>query len=212
MKSSLPLHHIVAKPQSCIGEQCAPALCRGFFMYTGVHECTRHFRHKNAPNCENSGRFVYIFVYAFRKSLTLNVYCGEGGIRTPGTVARTPHFECGPIDHSGTSPFRSREEGLPRSPDPKPLFWDCKYRHIFYFRTFSCGKNHIWLKKRLRRPCFCRFSGIIRIFDFVRRYARAAKCRQVCFCFRRFVSLQTDGPASRMQYFPCAAVYKEERY
>ena len=84
MKSSLPLHHIVAKPQSCIGEQCAPALCRGFFMYTGVHECTRHFRHKNAPNCENSGRFVYIFVYAFRKPLTLNVYCGERGIRTPG--------------------------------------------------------------------------------------------------------------------------------
>ncbi len=30
---------------------------------------------------------------------------GERGIRTPGTVARTPHFECGPIDHSGTSPF-----------------------------------------------------------------------------------------------------------
>ena len=82
VKSSLPLHHIVAKPQSCIGEQCAPALCRGFFMYTGVHECTRHFRHKNAPNCENSGRFVYIFVYAFRKPLTLNVYCGERGTYT----------------------------------------------------------------------------------------------------------------------------------
>lgn len=30
--------------------------------------------------------------------------CGERGIRTPGTVARTPHFECGPIDHSGISP------------------------------------------------------------------------------------------------------------
>ena len=30
--------------------------------------------------------------------------CGEGGIRTPGTVASTPHFECGPFDHSGTSP------------------------------------------------------------------------------------------------------------
>ena len=29
---------------------------------------------------------------------------GEGGIRTPGTVASTPHFECGPFDHSGTSP------------------------------------------------------------------------------------------------------------
>ena len=147
-----------------------------------------------------------------RNYLIYTLYCGERGIRTPGTVARTPHFECGPIDHSGTSPFWSREEGLPRSPDPKPLFWDCKYRHIFYFRTFSCGKNYIWLKKRLRRPCFCHFSGIIRIFDFVRRYARAAKCRQVCFCFRWFVSLQTDGPASRMQYFPCAAVYKDERY
>ena len=54
-----------------------------------------------------------------------------------------------------------------RSPDPKPLFWDCKYRHIFYFRTFSCGKNHFWLKKRLRKPRFYCFSGIIRTFDFV---------------------------------------------
>ena len=32
------------------------------------------------------------------------ILCGERGIRTPGTVARTPHFECGPIDHSGISP------------------------------------------------------------------------------------------------------------
>ena len=38
----------------------------------------------------------------------LCVPCGERGIRTPGTVARTPHFECGPIDHSGISPDVSR--------------------------------------------------------------------------------------------------------
>ncbi len=31
--------------------------------------------------------------------------CGEGGIRTPGTVASTPHFECDPFNHSGTSPL-----------------------------------------------------------------------------------------------------------
>ncbi len=31
-------------------------------------------------------------------------YGGEGGIRTPDTVARMPHFECGAIDHSATSP------------------------------------------------------------------------------------------------------------
>src|SRR5262245_22365131 len=29
---------------------------------------------------------------------------GEGGIRTPGTLASTPHFECGAINHSATSP------------------------------------------------------------------------------------------------------------
>ena len=33
-------------------------------------------------------------------------FSGKGGIRTPGTVTRTPHFECGPIDHSGTFPVR----------------------------------------------------------------------------------------------------------
>jgi hypothetical protein len=31
---------------------------------------------------------------------------GEGGIRTLGTVARTPVFETGPFNHSGTSPLR----------------------------------------------------------------------------------------------------------
>src|ERR671910_2497850 len=29
---------------------------------------------------------------------------GEGGIRTPETVARMPHFECGAFNHSATSP------------------------------------------------------------------------------------------------------------
>ena len=37
---------------------------------------------------------------------------GERGIRTPGTVTRTPHFECGPIDHSGISPFSGRDQNL----------------------------------------------------------------------------------------------------
>lgn len=31
---------------------------------------------------------------------------GEGGIRTPDTVARMPHFECGAFNHSATSPSR----------------------------------------------------------------------------------------------------------
>ena len=34
---------------------------------------------------------------------------GEGGIRTHGTVARTPHFECGAFDLSATSPRSAGE-------------------------------------------------------------------------------------------------------
>ncbi len=40
------------------------------------------------------------------KNLVLYVG-GEGGIRTPDTLARMPHFECGAIDHSATSPVYS---------------------------------------------------------------------------------------------------------
>ena len=36
----------------------------------------------------------------------LPFYGGWGGIRTPGTVARTPHFECGAFNHSATHPKR----------------------------------------------------------------------------------------------------------
>ena len=35
-----------------------------------------------------------------------NSFGGEGGIRTPDTVARMPHFECGAFNHSATSPYQ----------------------------------------------------------------------------------------------------------
>ena len=35
----------------------------------------------------------------------LSHFGGEGGIRTHGTGDRTPDFESGPFDHSGTSPL-----------------------------------------------------------------------------------------------------------
>ena len=38
------------------------------------------------------------------------VFGGEGGIRTPDTVARMPHFECGAFNHSATSP---QKQGTP---------------------------------------------------------------------------------------------------
>src|SRR5579884_633536 len=37
---------------------------------------------------------------------------GEGGIRTPDTVARMPHFECGAFNHSATSPRHAARFGL----------------------------------------------------------------------------------------------------
>ena len=36
-----------------------------------------------------------------------NVVCGEGEIRTHDTLSGIPHFECGPFNHSGTSPSLS---------------------------------------------------------------------------------------------------------
>ncbi len=36
---------------------------------------------------------------------SLYYYGGETGIRTLDTVTRMPHFECGPFDLSGISPF-----------------------------------------------------------------------------------------------------------
>ena len=51
-----------------------------------------------------------------RKSHNYLIYtpsCGETGIRTLGTVARTPHFECGPIGHSGISPNRRAKIMIP---------------------------------------------------------------------------------------------------
>ena len=59
---------------------------------------------------------------AHYKSLFLLVKMvgGEGGIRTHGALAGTPHFECGTIDHSATAP--EAESALthifPRSYDP----------------------------------------------------------------------------------------------
>ena len=65
----------------------------------------------------------------FRNSFILS---GERGIRTPGTVARTPHFECGPFDHSGISPNLS----------------GCKYSSFYLFYTPYPRKLSFFFEKR----------------------------------------------------------------
>src|ERR1700678_888253 len=59
--------------------------------------------------------------------LSNNINClvdgGEGGIRTPGTLARTPHFECGAIDHSATSPGATARPKTPAARSARRLAW-----------------------------------------------------------------------------------------
>ena len=38
---------------------------------------------------------------------------GEGGIRTPDRLAPMPHFECGTINHSATSPGANQGKSGP---------------------------------------------------------------------------------------------------
>ena len=55
--------------------------------------------------------FACIQIKPVKKS---HVYGGKAGIRTLGTVARSPHFECGPIDHSGTFPYSVSGKAMQR--------------------------------------------------------------------------------------------------
>ena len=65
-------------------------------------------------------------------------FSGERGIRTPGTVARTPHFECGPIDHSGISPVYSARKNLPFGTANIDIFFVSRH---FRAKIFSSGRE-----------------------------------------------------------------------
>src|SRR5262249_34673114 len=47
---------------------------------------------------------------------------GEGGIRTPDTLASMPHFECGAFNHSATSPALWYQPLSKRRRKNKPCF------------------------------------------------------------------------------------------
>ena len=70
--------YIVAKPGVAPGTMLKPGYCRASFII-GI---ALAYGHKKSPK---NGAFVYKSVYKFCKSLIFKVYCGEGGIRTPGT-------------------------------------------------------------------------------------------------------------------------------
>ena len=53
---------------------------------------------------EQSGDYGELVLGPAARDKLCGVCGGEGGIRTPGTLPRTPHFECGTFNHSATSP------------------------------------------------------------------------------------------------------------
>ena len=83
-------------------------------VMTAAKETTR--RERKNPWCNSSPRRVsnrWIEGSAMPQSrfsvvTALFVLGGEGGIRTPDTLASMPHFECGAFNHSATSPYRVR--------------------------------------------------------------------------------------------------------
>ena len=48
------------------------------------------------------------------KSQEVGFFSGERGIRTPGPVSRTQHFQCCTIGHSAISPFDTQPQPPPR--------------------------------------------------------------------------------------------------
>jgi hypothetical protein len=50
------------------------------------------------------------FNFRYKKRPVLNgtTFGGEGGIRTHGSLATSPHFECGALVHYATSPELNR--------------------------------------------------------------------------------------------------------
>src|SRR3954466_1658963 len=83
-------------------------------------ELTPRDEHMERLSCANS---IREFAQGARCDKTWRG--GEGGIRTPDTVARMPHFECGAFDHSATSPEvgtrRARVVGVANNMAPPPV-------------------------------------------------------------------------------------------
>lgn len=73
------------------------------------------------------------------KNKGLNIYCGgEGGIRTHGGVAPTPHFECGTFNHSATSPHLLHHKRFKKRTDSSE-----HQKQVPSVQRFNNGQNTI---------------------------------------------------------------------
>src|SRR5918998_1162788 len=76
----------------------------------GVFRRSRRLEKKRLANCAHLRAHSRRVIVNLFKDISVLYAGGEGGIRTPDTVTRMPHFECGAFNHSATSPC----QGCPR--------------------------------------------------------------------------------------------------
>lgn len=145
--------------------------------------------------------------------------CGERGIRTPGTVARTPHFECGPIDHSGISPivslrpcgnlgfgtanihiFSYSVRKIPKKFIPDAGFFDAGRSMRANAAGPGAGMTGVACVSTLEFAC---------LWLHCRRF-RPAKCGRTCFCPRLFVTLAGGVPDNGRLALPARADDRSE--
>ena len=132
--------YIVAKPGVAPGTMLKPGYCRASFII-GI---ALAYGHKKSPK---NGAFVYKSVYKFCKSLIFKVYCGETGIRTPGT-SRYNGFQDRrnrPLCHLSKT-LRESCLVFQRRCKGTHYFEICKYLPpfliiFFHCRTFASRKN-----------------------------------------------------------------------
>jgi hypothetical protein len=81
-----------------------------YFVHKSVHICGLDYGEGQRMSKEERIAFCLDLAGAFalcregKRMAADERVGGEGGIRTPDTVARMPHFECGAFNHSATSP------------------------------------------------------------------------------------------------------------
>ena len=79
---------------------------------------------------------------------------GQGGIRTPGTVTRTPHFECGAFNRSATCPSsRIKYLSLLRIASRIDLPPVCRRPRPFLFASVPIPLACCQRRSRRPRPC-----------------------------------------------------------
>src|SRR5262252_9084435 len=80
-----------------------------FVTYRLTHVWIQERRTDGGPSQARENRFLALSLSGDKRSGVaayerVRSIGGEGGIRTPDTLASMPHFECGAFNHSATSP------------------------------------------------------------------------------------------------------------